>query len=259
MDAERKPAAACAPAAAPRYTGCNGEAAKCNALHHGDPLHPHLDLTPRQQELYREVASIVFALRQQGVRPTNAAVRERLGSGSMSTIAPVLHAVLEDEDVLNAEKEIGAKACSEFVNSCARALLDFLYAQRVLAAEEKVQGVLGMYRESQELSGIHIDELAGEIERQKREVEGLGKDLKEAQEMVAGLVRSNSEKDREIASLKARLEEAPARKELQALVKEIASLLGKRSGGDGKAHAAAEARARKARAEAKPDEGGIRH
>ena len=60
-------------------------------------------------------------------------------------------------------------------------------------------------------------------------------------------------------SLKARLEEAPARKELQALVKEIASLLGKRSGGDGKAHAPVKARARKARAEAKSDEGGIRH
>ena len=134
------PAKAAPGAGIPDYTGCNATPSKCNALHR------HKELGPRQQELYEEVAAAVFSLTQRGIRPTNALIRESLGGGSMSTIAPVLHAVMADNAALNAEEGIDVKLRSDFVNGAAKQLLVMLYDMKVREADEKVGGVLSLCR-----------------------------------------------------------------------------------------------------------------
>lgn len=230
-----KAAAKAAPGAGPPdYTGCNATPSNCNALHR------HKELGPRQQELYEEVAAAVFSLTQRGIRPTNALIRESLGGGSMSTIAPVLHAVMADNAALNAEEGIDVKLRSDFVNGAAKQLLVMLYDMKVREADEKVGGVLSLCREANELAGIHIRELSEEIERLNRKIASLSKDLNESRSAAAGLAGDCMEKDREIASLKARIAEASSQKEIPGLLKEVLRRLDerklKRAGASAKAN-----------------------
>lgn len=215
MSADPKLKTAASGAGAQDYIRCNGSPAKCNALHR------HEELTPRQQELYEEVAAAAFSLMQRGTRPTNALVRESLGGGSMSTIAPVLHAVMADNAALNAEEGIDVKLRSDFVNGAAKSLLAMLYDMRIREADDKIGSVLAMCREANELAGIHIKELSEEIERLNRKIASLSKDLNEARGTAAGLAGDCMEKDREIASLKARIAEASSQKEVPGLLKEV--------------------------------------
>ena len=127
-----KAAAKAAPGAGtPDHTGCNGTPSKCNALHR------HKELGPRQQELYEEVAAAVFSLTQRVTRPTKALIRESLGGGAMSTIAPVLHAVIAGNAELMAEGGIDTRLRSDFVNGAAKQLLVMLYDMKVREADEK--------------------------------------------------------------------------------------------------------------------------
>lgn len=230
-----KAAAKAAPGAGtPDYTGCNATPSKYNALHR------HKELGPRQQELYEEVAAAVFSLTQRGIRPTNALIRESLGGGSMSTIAPVLHAVIAGKAELMAEEGIDTRLRSDFVNGAAKQLLVMLYDMKVREADEKVGGVLSLCREANELAGIHIRELSEEIDGLNRRIESQARELNEARSTAARLVSRCEAKDHEIASLKARIDEASSQKEIPGLLKEVLRRLDerkpKRAGASAKAN-----------------------
>ena len=133
---------------------CNGSNQKCNKCNFDcngcneniTPVTPKniTSVTPtprsaRENELHDAVVSALDKLEELNLKPTVNAIRELIGSGSNSTLLPIIHAVKAEKAKLKLEKIKNQKYRNEFIDAALYRASELLYSQQNQEAEQKVR------------------------------------------------------------------------------------------------------------------------